>query len=82
MIACNSMCFCIMYLQSLAERNNRLLKEKKMLLMTNKTEIERLEKERVCSPYMYHTLAQYSPTILKNILGRNLDIEEIQLRIS
>ncbi|XP_053405776.1 uncharacterized protein LOC123566477 isoform X3 [Mercenaria mercenaria] len=33
-------------LQSLAERNNRLLREKKMLLVHNKTEIERLEKDK------------------------------------
>ncbi|XP_060607664.1 nuclear anchorage protein 1-like [Ruditapes philippinarum] len=33
-------------LQSLAERNNRLLREKKMLLIHSKTEIEKLEKEK------------------------------------
>ncbi|XP_052794090.1 early endosome antigen 1-like isoform X2 [Mya arenaria] len=33
-------------LTSLAERNNRLLKEKKMLLVHSKTEIERLEREK------------------------------------
>ncbi|OWF39036.1 myosin-1B-like [Mizuhopecten yessoensis] len=34
-------------LASLAERNNRLLKDKKVLLIQNKVEIERLEKERI-----------------------------------
>ncbi|XP_071166574.1 uncharacterized protein [Mytilus edulis] len=34
-------------LQSLAERNNKLLKDKKVLLITNKVEIERLEREKV-----------------------------------
>nr|XP_034326344.1 myosin-11 isoform X3 [Crassostrea gigas] len=33
-------------LESLAERNRRLLKEKKVLLIQNKVEIERLEKEK------------------------------------
>ncbi|XP_060074621.1 myosin-1B-like [Ylistrum balloti] len=34
-------------LASLAERNNRLLKDKKVLLIQNKVEIERLEKEKM-----------------------------------
>ncbi|XP_052100281.1 putative protein tag-278 isoform X1 [Mytilus californianus] len=34
-------------LQSLAERNNKLLKDKKVLLIQNKVEIERLEREKV-----------------------------------
>ncbi|XP_056022835.1 uncharacterized protein LOC125649969 isoform X2 [Ostrea edulis] len=34
-------------LESLAERNRRLLKDKKVLLIQNKVEIERLEKEKV-----------------------------------
>ncbi|XP_052283631.1 restin homolog isoform X2 [Dreissena polymorpha] len=34
-------------LTSLAERNNRLLREKKILLVHSKTEIERLEREKV-----------------------------------
>ncbi|KAK3096468.1 hypothetical protein FSP39_000498 [Pinctada imbricata] len=34
-------------LESLAERNNRLLKEKKVLLMQNKETIERMEKEKI-----------------------------------
>ena len=31
--------------QSLAERNNKLLREKKVIMTTSKTEIEKLEKE-------------------------------------
>ena len=34
-------------LQSLAERNNKLLRDKKVLLIQNKVEIERLEKEKI-----------------------------------
>lgn len=40
------------FFQSLAERNRRLLKEKKVLLIQNKVEIERLEKEKVFYKYL------------------------------
>ncbi len=37
----------ILYLQSLNARNKTLLKDKKRLMVINKVEIERLEKEKV-----------------------------------
>lgn len=43
---------CGFFFQSLAERNRRLLKEKKVLLIQNKVEIERLEKEKVFYKYL------------------------------
>jgi hypothetical protein len=42
----NKMKVFFFYFQSLAERNRRLLKDKKVLLIQNKVEIERLEKEK------------------------------------
>lgn len=40
--------FILLSLQSLNSRNKALMKDKKRLLVINKLEIDRLEKEKVC----------------------------------
>ncbi|KAK3604681.1 hypothetical protein CHS0354_009292 [Potamilus streckersoni] len=71
-------------LESLAERNNRLLKEKKVLLIQNKTEIERLEKEK--AELQTAVVAAVKPEVLvkleeeKKILADQLENEKSEVK--